>query len=78
MATGKVEMFSELRCTVLNGRADLDLKKIIFTFGIVFFFILFSKTGLCIHSFLLQIQVSEQGPNYWLTFRQMGNKLSLI
>lgn len=38
MATGKVEMFSELRCTVLNGRADLDLKKIIFTFGIVFFF----------------------------------------
>lgn len=37
MATGKVEMFSELRCTVLNGRADLDLKKIIFTFGIGFF-----------------------------------------
>lgn len=77
MATGKVEMFSELRCTVLNRSAD-RFKKNYIHLWYCFFFFLFSKTGLCIHSFLLQIEVSEQGPNYWQTFRQMGNKLSLI
>lgn len=36
MATGNIEIVAEL--TVLNGRADLDFKIIIFIFGIFFFF----------------------------------------
>lgn len=38
MATGNVEMFAELKCTVLTRRTDLGSKIIIFTFGIVSFF----------------------------------------
>lgn len=36
MATGIVKVFTELRSTVLNGRADVDFKIITFTFDIDF------------------------------------------
>lgn len=36
-AIGTVKVFTELRSTVLRGRADIDFKVIIFTFGIDFF-----------------------------------------
>lgn len=37
MATGNVEMFAEVRCTVLNGRTDLGFKIIMLIFDTVFF-----------------------------------------
>lgn len=36
MATGTVKVFTELRSTGLNGRADVDFKVIIFAFDIDF------------------------------------------
>lgn len=36
-AIGTVKVFTEFRSTVLRGRADIDFKVIIFTFGIDFF-----------------------------------------
>lgn len=63
MATGIVKVFTELMSTVLNGRADVDFKVIIFTFGIDFF-PLFNKTGL--HTFIpFQTEARGQGHNYW-------------
>lgn len=58
MATGNMERFAELRCIVLNRKADLDFKIIIFTFGIFFSFCSIKQDFEYIHSFLLQIEAS--------------------
>lgn len=76
MATGIVKVFTELMSTVLNGRADVDFKVIIFTFGIDFFPLCSIKQDF-IHSFLFK-QKQEGKAATTGDSQTNGNKLSLI